>query len=345
MSLMLEEIRQQPEAVARVLENEAEKALRLAREIKGRNISYLILAARGTSDNAATFGKYLFEIANGLPCALAAPSAYTHYHARLKLQNAMVLGISQSGASPDVVQVLKHARKQGALTACITNAPNSPLAHASEHILLCDAGPEKSVAATKTYTTSLMNLYMISACLHDDQELLNRLHQVPGWMEAALSLEPEIMQRVERYRYMDECVVISRGLNSATSAEMALKMAETCYLVAEPYSAADFLHGPVAIVYEGFPCFLIAPQGHTYNFMKDLAETLESKHAETIILSHEEEILSTATVPFRFPLELPEIITPIVYILFGQLFACHLAEAKGHNPDIPRGLRKVTRTI
>jgi len=190
-----------------------------------------------------------------------------------------------------------------------------------------------------------MNLYLISAFLHDDRQLLERLKRVPEWMQEALTLEEEILRRVERYRYMEECVVIARGLNNATAAEMALKMAETCYLVAEPYSAADFLHGPVAIVYEGFPCFLIASPGPTLGFIKDLAQTLHSKNAETITLTHDEELLAMATVPFRFPKEIPEVITPIVYILFGQLFACHLSEVKGHNPDVPRGLRKVTRTI
>jgi glucosamine--fructose-6-phosphate aminotransferase (isomerizing) len=344
MSFMLTETREQPEWVERAIEHERGNASRLAAAMHEQDIRFVIIAARGTSDNAATYAKYLFEIVAGVPVSLAAPSVYTLYDARVRLDNTLVMGISQSGQGTDVVQVLSSARSAGALTACITNYPESPLAKVSDHVFLCHAGEEKSVAATKTYTTALAVVAQIVGMYADRRDLLELLGQVPKRMREALGVEETIRESVDRYRYMQECAVLSRGVNQGTALEAALKMTETCYVVAKPYSGADFLHGPIAMVSAGFPCFLYAPEGRSYPSMLELALKIRDRDGELLVVSSGPEILELATVPIRVPTAVDEMLSPLVYILAGQLFAYYLATARGEDPDSPRGLTKVTLT-
>jgi glucosamine--fructose-6-phosphate aminotransferase (isomerizing) len=341
---MLNEIKQQPEVVLSQMECNLAPARRLVDEIKKRDIGTVILAARGTSDNAATFGKYLLELINGAPACLAAPSIVTLYGARLRLDRALVIGVSQSGKAVDVVEYLKGAREMGALTAAITNEQDSDLACAAEHTLLCCAGVERSVAATKTYTATLGAFYVLSSVWADRPDMLDGLRKTTELMHDTLSLDERLAAMAERYRFMQECFVISRGLNHATAAETALKMAETSYVGAKPYSAADFLHGPIAVVDEGFPCFLLAAEGQAFDAMMDASERLRAKKAETIVFSSATEILKKASIPVRMPVTVDELFSPLVYIIPGQLLAYHLATTKSHDPDHPRGLSKVTLT-
>jgi len=344
MSYMLTETREQPDWVERAIESERGNASRLAAVMRERDIRFVIIAARGTSDNAATYAKYLFEIVAGLPVALAAPSVYTLYDARMRMENTLVMGISQSGQGTDVVQVLSSARSAGALTACITNYPDSPLAHVSDEVFLCHAGEEKSVAATKTYTTALAVVALIVSMLADRRDLLDSLCHVPARMKAALAVEEIVAQSVERYRYMQECAVLSRGVNQATALEAALKMTETSYVVAKPYSGADFLHGPIAMVAAGFPCFLYAPEGRAFPSLLELALKVKDRQGELLVVSTAPEILELATVPIKLPTVIDELLSPLAYILPGQLFAYYLAKVRGGDPDAPRGLTKVTLT-
>ncbi len=344
MSLMLDEIYEQPQAVAAALERGSSTASALSQDLREQNIRHVVIAARGTSDHAAVYAKYLFEIVCGVPVTLAAPSVFTLYDARVDFAGCLVLGISQSGQAADVVQTLSAARSSGAITACITNQENSPLTTVSDHVLLCHAGEEKSVAATKTYTTSLAVVALVAGLWANNNTLLNSLRAVPDLIRTTLSLDEEIAQKVERYRYMPECAVLARGLNQATAMEAALKMIETSYLIAKAYSMADFLHGPVAIVSQGFPCFLYAPDGRTYPAMIDLALKLKERDAELIIAAHSSEILELATTPIALPALSDELVSPLLCIVPGQLWACHLSHARGHNPDKPRGLSKVTIT-
>jgi glucosamine--fructose-6-phosphate aminotransferase (isomerizing) len=342
---MIREIQEQPECVERVVRLERENAISLAREIRERGIRFAVIAARGTSDNAATYGKYLLEIVAGMPVALAAPSVYTLYDAHPSLSGALVIGISQSGEGTDVVQVLSQARGEGALTACITNSPGSPITLVSDYTFLCHAGEERAVAATKTYTTALAVVALIAAHLSGNQGLLSQLGAVVGHMRGALALEEGIERSVERYRYMQECAVLGRGVSQATALEAALKMTETSYIVAKPYSGADFLHGPIAMVSEGFPCFLFAPGGQAYPFMLELAMKIRERSGELIVFSSEPELLELAAVGIPLPATESDLLSPLVAILPAQLFACHLARSRGHDPDSPRGLTKVTRTL
>ena len=345
MSFMLDEIHEQPHLVQKVIDAERGSVRKLCRAMKERDIRLAIIAARGTSDNAALFAKYLFEIHNGIPVSLAAPSVFTLYGAEFDLSHVLVLGISQSGESTDVVEVIRGAREMGALTACITNVADSDLTEISDHTLLCHAGEEKSVAATKTYTTALALIYLVSSILYGEDDLIPQLESAAGMMSRVFQVESHIEEIVQRYRYMDECKVIARGLNLATSREAALKLAETCYISAESFSMADLMHGPIAVVDAGFPVFMYAPQGKGFPTMVELAEKLKGWDVERIVFSSEEEILQAATIPIKLPVVVEELYSPLVYILAGQLFAQYLSVVKGHDPDQPRGLSKVTLTM
>ncbi|MBI2842630.1 MAG: SIS domain-containing protein [Armatimonadetes bacterium] len=345
MSYMLDEIHEQPDVIRRLVREERERVEDIARKVRERNVSLGVLAARGTSDNAATYGKYLFEMVNGLPIALAAPSVFTLYHAKLRLDAALVIGISQSGQAADVIEYLERSRELGAITACITNEPQSGITRAAESCLLCHAWPEKSVAATKSYTASLALLCLLSAACLERSDLVDGLLRTADCIQRIFDCcEPEIAERAERYRYMDECIVLARGTNRATAFETALKIAETSYMSADPYSSVDFLHGPIAVVEEGLPCILFAPSGQSYRSMFEIAERLHSRGAELIVVSDTEEILELATTKFRLPFSLDDIFSPIAYITVGQLFSYYLAATKGLDPDNPRGLTKVTIT-
>jgi glutamine---fructose-6-phosphate transaminase (isomerizing) len=344
MSNMLDEIRQQPDVIANIVERNGKAAQALAAEMKRRNIDLVVLAARGTSDNAAICGKYMIELVNGLPVSLAAPSIVTIYGAKLRLERALVIGVSQSGKALDVVEYLQQAKEMGALTAAITNEADSELAKAADHLLLCHAGIEKGIAATKTYTATLGALYMLTAAFAESDDLLTKLRRTADLMKETLSCEEHIAELAERYRYMEDCFMIARGVNHATAAEAALKMGETSYTGCKPYSAADFLHGPIAIVDHGFPCFLVAPDGKSLPMLSDLADKLRAKEAELIVISGNKNMLSKATRAIPIPVEVDELFSPLVYVIAAQFFAYHLAVTKGYDPDHPRGLSKVTLT-
>ncbi len=344
MSVMLQEIYQQPEAAAVVLEKENASVTALVHELKRRSIQHVIIAARGTSDNAAVYARYLLEIVCGIPVTLAAPSVFTLYGASMQLHHTLVIGISQSGQATDVIQTLSAARAGGALTACITNVPGAPLLEVSDFAMLCRAGEERAVAATKTYTSTLLLIAMLAAHWSNHIGLQQQLQSLPVMYHAMLTLDEQVACCVERYRYMQDCAVLARGVNLATALETALKMTETSYLIAKPYSGADFLHGPIAMVSEGFPVFLFMPNGPTLPGMLELGLKLRERAAEMIVVSRDSSALELARTPIAIPIEVSELLSPLLYIVPGQLWACHLAVARGADPDKPRGLSKVTLT-
>src|SRR6266540_1524099 len=339
------EIFEQPERLSSLLENQKQTVREIAKAIQSRNVQYAFLAARGTSDNAGRYANYLWGAHNGLPLALATPSLFTYYQSPPRLLGALVIGVSQSGQSPDIVSVLEEGRKQGCLTLAITNSPDSPLAKAAEFVLDIQAGPEKAVAATKTYTGELMAIAMISAALNDSNERWNELAAVSKWAEQTLALDQEIAQMSQRYRYMSQCVALGRGFNYATAFEWALKLKELTYLIAEPYSSADFQHGPIAMVEGGFPVLAVAPNGKVQETMRDMLTRLrKEKDAELVVISDDTDILALAQSPIQLPPQIPEWLTPLVCIIPAQLFACHLTEVKGYDPEKPRSITKVTET-
>jgi len=339
------EIFEQPDRLASLLVNQKQTVLEIAKAIQSHDVHYAFLAARGTSDNAGRYANYLWGAHNGLPLALATPSFFTYYQAPPRLNHALVVGVSQSGQSPDIVSVLEEGRRQSCLTIAITNIPDSPLARAADFVLDVQAGSEKAVAATKTYTAELMAVAMISAALSSTTERWNELESVAKWAERTLALDDEIAQITQRYRYMSQCVVLGRGFNYATAFEWALKLKELTYLIAEPYSSADFQHGPIAMVEGGFPVLAVAPSGKVHDSMLDMLTGLrKQKEAELVIISDDSNALALAQSPIQLPPQIPEWLTPLVSIIPAQLFACHLTEVKGYDTEKPRNLTKVTET-
>lgn len=344
MSRMMEEIEEQPEALRRTFDAERKHAAEFKRFVEKRNFRLIVLVARGTSDNAALFGRYLLEIATGIPVSLCAPSVHTLYHARLDFRQALVIGISQSGAGTDINVVLRTARKQGAFTVAITNERKSEIVRAADETFLARAGKQRSVAATKTYTCQLMLLYLLAFALGKQIEL-GQVSEIPGRVKETLKLAVEIRQMVQRYRYMRQCAVVARGLNYANAFELALKLMETCYVVAERFSSADFLHGPIAMIERDFPVILFAPQGKTFAGQRQLVKRLAGLHAETIAITSSEARLPEVTRAIRVRGDIPELYSAIPYIVPGQIFAAELAEVKGLDPDRPRSLKIVTQTL
>lgn len=338
------EIHEQPDVLARLLENGRIVAERLAAAMRERAIDHVIIAARGTSDNAARYAQYVLGGRNRLPVGLATPSLFTIYKTPPRFGRALVLGISQSGQSPDIVTVLAEARRQGVLTAAITNAPTSPLAQAADAVLDLGAGEERAVAATKTYTAQLAAIALLSVALDGDEEAQTLLARVPDWVAQALQVEEHVARVAERYRYMQACVTIGRGYNYATAFELALKLKELTYTVVEPYSSADFLHGPFALLEPGFPIIVIAPSGPMLPEMRDFMAKAAARRAELLVISDEPTALAQGRVALPLPAGVPEWLSPLTAVVPGQLFALYLAQARDLDPDRPRGLRKVTET-
>ena len=354
---MRDEIRQQPDAIERTLTAEWGKAEELRRYFEAHPVRSIILAARGTSDNAAQFGRYLLEVTTGIPVSLAAPSVTTLYGARLILQDVAVVAISQSGESTDTNLVLEQAKASGAFTIGITNEAESTLASLADYTFLVRAGKEKSVAATKTYTGQLACMYLLAHAL-GAAITQKQLQRIPDSAAAALETVSEVGARAERYCFMQHAVCIGRGLNYSNSFELALKLMETCYVVAERFSSADLLHGPIAMVEASFPAFLFGPPGVTWKTTAELLSKLKTIEAQTLLISDSSnteaaKMSGLSQPPLIIPAQLAaqeaglpaDLWTPIPYIIPGQLLAARLAEVKGLNADQPRTLSKVTQTI
>ncbi len=343
---MLEEIRQQPERLERTLRRELKRVERFKRLVEKRRPSLVVLAARGTSDNAALFGRYLLEITTRIPVSLAAPSIYTLYNARVDFREALVIAVSQSGESTDTNLILSEARQQGALPSALpTSAPVPSRSSPSTSFSFTPA--KKKVWPPLKLTLAR------SSC-----SICWRTRWAPGfgpttWRafrsapRSALRLEAEIRELSERYRFMDHCVVMGRGLNYANAFEMSLKLMETCYVIAERFSSADFLHGPIAMVEPSFPVFVFAPSGVTWKPVREAIEKLKSLQAETVIITDagNAPAAEVGTRVIRLPQRLSELYTPIPYIIPAQIFAACLAAQKGLDPDQPRTLTKVTLTL
>lgn len=340
---MLREIREQPVALARLLDSAPKDLRDLTRRLRRHPPSGVILAARGTSDNAAVYGKYLIESVMRLPAALAAPSIVTLYRTRLHVRGHLVIGLSQSGESTDIVEFVESCRRRGALTLGITNDPDSALARSAHYALELHAGRERSVAATKTYLSQLAALAALVFAWTGARDLA-ALPELPALVTAALQLEPEVRDQAGRYRYMNGCMVTSRGFNYATARETALKLEETCNLLAEAFSSADLLHGPIAAVERDFPVMLFAFKGKAFDHLCQVAAELASKGAELLVVANDHGALRRATVGLHLSIAVSEVLSPIPAVVPGQLLAYYLSVSRGLNPDQPRGLTKVTRT-
>ena len=339
-----QEIMEQPQALQRLLEAEDANVQKVAQAIRACAPRFVLLAARGSSDNAARYGQYLFGVHNRLPVALATPSLFTLYKSPPCLTDALVLAVSQSGRSPDILAVIQEGRRQGALTVAITNDIYSPLAAFAEQRINLRAGLERSVAASKTYTASLLALAMLSAALSQDENQRRALERVPALVSQKLEGAEQVIACASDYHAAQACVVIGRGYNYATAFETALKLKELTYVLAEPYSSADFQHGPVALVENGFLVLAIVPEGETATELTCFLQELQPRAPRLVVVSPLSQALESATTAISIPAGIPEWLSPMIAILPGQLFALGLALAKGIDPDHPRGLHKVTLT-
>jgi glucosamine--fructose-6-phosphate aminotransferase (isomerizing) len=341
-----DEIREQPAVAEGLLRDGAEVAAAVAAEMRRRGTGLVVIAARGTSDHAAVYAQYVLGARNGLPVALAAPSLMSLYGASPAYRDALVIGVSQSGRSPDVVGVVAEARRQGAPTLAITNEPSSPLALAADHVLDVRAGEERSVAATKTYTAELLAVAMLSAELDAEPAGARRdLAAVPGVLAAALEAEGDAARIAADQATLDRAVVLGRGFGYATAREWSLKLKEVAQLWADPYSAADFAHGPVALLAAGSAVFANVVSGPARDALLEPVRALVADlGADAMILSDDAEARAVGRWALAVPGGLPEWLGPIAAIVPAQLHAMHLALARGLDPERPRGLRKVTET-
>jgi glutamine---fructose-6-phosphate transaminase (isomerizing) len=343
MGTILEsEIRSQPAIVGQSLERSARQIPEIIAALPA--FDYVMIAARGSSDHAALYAKYLFGALCHVPVALAAPSLYTLYQSEIRLGGALVIGISQSGQSPDIIAVLDAARAQHQPTIAITNDGASPLAQAADHVIELHMGVEQSIAATKTYTAELAVIAALAAAWSGDPQRHEELRHVPTALEETLALGANIAAESAHYRGADAITVIGRGYNYCTAFEAALKLKELTYIMATAYSSADFRHGPIATVGAGTPVVLIAPSGRAFADMMELAAVLRAREANLLVISDAPEALALARSPFPLAAGTPEWLSPIIAALPGQQLALQLALAKGIDPDAPRGLTKVTRT-
>jgi glutamine---fructose-6-phosphate transaminase (isomerizing) len=338
-----DEILEQQDTITALLKKQSDPIQSITQSI-GKP-SGVFIAARGTSDNAARYAKYAFGFNNQIPVALAAPSLFSIYHKPPNLGENLVIGISQSGESPDLLAVLSAANQQGCSTLAITNQSDSPLANEADHVIDIQAGPELSVAATKSYTAQLGAIAMLSAAWAGNTSLWDQLAEIPGFIKQLFQQENQIQSYAARYRDMDQCAVLGRGFNYATAYEWSLKLKELAYVGAQPYSSADFRHGPIALVSSGFPIFAVAPQGEEFEDMTLLLKKLkDTNRADLFIISENQDLLQIADCPLSLPAGISGWLSPMVSIIPAQLFSYHLTLIKGIDPDAPRGLTKVTLT-
>lgn len=345
MTKMWEEILEQPIVLERCRSSSETVVSSIAEHLKKQNIDSVVIAARGTSDHAGVYAKYIIEYAMEIPVALAAPSIFTTYGRSLNMKNSLVIGISQSGKAADVLEVIKSANKCGATTVSITNDTQSPLAAEAGFHLYCNAGLEKSVAATKTFTSQLYLLALLVAAWSGNEAMKGELSLIPQNITHILETSAQhIKNKAERYLYMNECFILTRGMNYSIALEAALKIQETSYVRAKAYAVSDFHHGPFAMIDKDMPVFVYAPEGPALADIVEMINKLKECQAEIIVISNNKEVLAMGNCSFEIPQTRNDMVSPFYNVVIAQMFACCLSLTKGLNPDSPRGLNKVTIT-
>ena len=354
MSQMLAEIRQQPAALDKTLRSELRNFERLRKRVAGRPPRLIILAARGTSDNAAQFARYLLEIATGIPVSLAAPSIFTLYNARLNFEDVLTVAISQSGESTDTNYVLEQAKEAGSLTRRDhQRTREQPREDGRVRFLRPFRQGEERRSHQDLYRSAAR---LLSARLgaRARRSISMNCAGCPRCGTRPSNLGPQIAAISERYTFMTRVVVVGRGLNYSNAFEFALKLMETCYVVAERFSSADLMHGPIAMVESAFPVFLFTPPGVTWPGLHDMLVKLQQLKADATVITDlsNRDAIGASSRSICLPMKLArkgplpvDVYTPIPYIVPAQLFAAHLAAQKGIDPDHPRTLSKVTLTL
>src|SRR6266550_697241 len=344
MSWVETELREQPAALERFLAAETAHATEIARGLVRDDIHYLLIVSRGSSGNVARYLQYLFGTVNRLTVAFATPSLYTVYDAPPELGPAAVIGISQSGAAPDVVAVLDEAKRQGRPTLAITNNSRSPLADTADWVLPLHAGEERAVAATKTYLNSIAAVALLSTVAMGDPERLAALRSAPAAVAKQIETTLAVADQLDRYGEIESGSVVTRGVNYGTAFEIALKIRELSGAPFEAFSSADPLHGPIAALKRGRPAIVIAPTGRTLDSMREAIQKIRERGAELIAISDDIDFLASAQTAFPLVPDLPEWLSPLLTVVPGQVAAVQLAKLRGADIDSPIGLTKVTRT-
>jgi glutamine---fructose-6-phosphate transaminase (isomerizing) len=341
---LISEIGEQPAVVQRLLDRQLGPVRAIAQTIRERDPSAIVLVARGSSDNAAVYGRYLFEVCNRRLTSLAAPSGLTLYGRGPRLDQTAVIGVSQSGQGEDVVAYVRAAREQGAITVAIVNDEHSPLAHSAEWVLACLAGPELSIPATKTVTAQMTLLAMLAAALDAPDSAAEALHELPRALSTALDLRSAAGDLARFLATTTVGSVIGRGFAFPPALEIALKLKETSYTRAEPFSAADFLHGPVTLVEPNYSALLMDVGGRSSAAAQEIARAVRQRGGQPALIRAGEVLAETDLPNLSLVVTVGEPFAPIVALVLGQLFAVELALASGLDPALPRGLRKVTST-
>jgi len=338
------ELAEQPEALSRLFNRQREQAARIAVLLRRPDVNYILIASRGSSSNVARYAQYLLGRAHRVPVAFATPSLYTLYEQPPRLDGALVVGISQSGESPDVNAVIAEARAQGRPTVALTNVPSSPLGSSVDEVLALEAGVEQSVAATKTYVNSLGAIALLFATSTGDEGALAELARVPEQLARQLERSRGDAGQIDRLGPVEGGTVIARGVNYGTSFEIALKIRELSGLLFEAYSAADLMHGPVAAIAPGWPVIAVAPSGPALWSVEDALRNVASRGARAIVIADDERVLRRGEVRLALEPGVPEWLSPLLAVVPGQIVAMRLSQLRGIDVDRPLGLSKITLT-
>jgi glutamine---fructose-6-phosphate transaminase (isomerizing) len=342
LTWMRREIAEQGDAVEATVAEVRRHASALRDAMAGRR--RMLFVARGSSDSAAVYGRYLVETELGLPAALAAPSVATHYRAELDLSDTLVVSISQSGRTEEIVEVQRWAARHGAATVAISNADDSPLAADADVSLTTQAGVERAVPATKSYTTQVAALAALAALLAEDDDLARTIDRAPAEVRRLESSGDGVDGAVDLLATSAEVLVTGRGLAFGTALEVALKLEETCLRPVRGLSYADLRHGPIAVVQEGLTAIVVAAQdGPLLEPLADLVRDLSTRGARVIVVGGDSRLAESATHHVPGP-DLPEAVAPVGLVIPAQLVVESLARRLGLDPDAPRGLSKVTTT-
>lgn len=345
MTKMLREIMEQPKVLAGIEEENREVLKKLVAELNERGTNHVVFAGRGTSDHASIYCQYLLGIYKGAVASLAIPSAITLYDGKLDYKDDLVVGVSQSGKAADALAVIERGNKNNAITLAVTNDKDSPMAKAAKYHLYCNAGPELSVAATKTFTSQMYVMALFTAYWSGNEKLLSDLRKLPQIAEKLLEELPNKLTRfVDRYRYIKEGFVLARGICYPIALEFALKTQETCYIKMKGYAQSDFYHGPLAQVDSETPVIVIAAKGVALDDSKAIISKINEIGTQIFVITDDKELSEENPFSLLLPDTGNDATSAILFAITAQSFAQMLSVSKGLNPDQPRLLKKVTIT-
>ncbi len=340
------EIREQPEVLAGISDKNMEEIRKLVLAAKKAGVNNIYFAARGTSDHASIYAQYLFAIYAAVPCGLATPSAVSKYGAKISYKNTLVIGVSQSGQAADVLAVLRDAKSCGAITASVTNNADSPLAKEADYHLFCSAGPETSIAATKTFTSEMYLLALLCAEWSESEELRSLLAKVPDAVSDVLNNIPSRLESfIGDYKKLEAGVVLGRGVLYPIALEGALKILETNCVKMRGYPISDFHHGPLAQIGKGDLVILLAAKGPVFSDSEEILSKLDKIGADTMIITDSAEFAGERRNAVVVPSFGTDIVSPFVMAVVLQLIALKLTEVRGIDPDASKVLNKVTVTV